>query len=70
MRTCFGYFILQYYERVKLNLEYKHKAIVCDSHRNGWKEGDWTDDSDQMLMILMSITDNKGKVCCLILIIR
>lgn len=51
-----------YYEKVKKNLEYKHKAIVCDVHRNRWKEGDWTDDSDQMLMILMSITDNKGKV--------
>lgn len=52
---------------MKNNLEFKHKAIVCDVHRNKWKEGDWTDDSDQMLMILMSITDNEGKVCCLML---
>ncbi|XP_011438372.2 ADP-ribosyl-[dinitrogen reductase] glycohydrolase [Magallana gigas] len=51
-----------YYKEVKNNLEFKHKAILCDVHRNKWKEGDWTDDSDQMLMILMSITDNKGKV--------
>uniref|UniRef100_K1R3A1 Uncharacterized protein n=1 Tax=Magallana gigas TaxID=29159 RepID=K1R3A1_MAGGI len=53
-----------YYKEVKNNLEFKHKAIVCDVHRNKWKEGDWTDDSDQMLMILMSITDNEGKLDC------
>lgn len=53
-----------YYGQVKKNLEYKHKAIVGDFHRSRWKEGDWTDDSDQMLMILMSITENKGKVDC------
>ncbi|XP_056005531.1 ADP-ribosyl-[dinitrogen reductase] glycohydrolase-like isoform X2 [Ostrea edulis] len=52
----------KYYKTVKKTLEYKHKAIVCDLHRNRWKEGDWTDDSDQMLLILLSITDNNGVV--------
>ena len=52
----------QYYGSVKKTLEYQHKVIVSDFHRSRWEEGDWTDDSDQMLLILMSITDNKGKV--------
>ncbi|XP_022343575.2 ADP-ribosylarginine hydrolase Tri1-like [Crassostrea virginica] len=52
----------KYYGSVKKTLEYQHKVIVSDFHRSRWEEGDWTDDSDQMLLILMSITDNKGKV--------
>ena len=55
-------FTLQFYNSVKKNLEYKHKELPGDIHRSRWKVGDWTDDSDQMLLILMSITDNKGKV--------
>jgi len=31
--------------------------------RNGFKQGDWTDDSDQMILILLSLLDKKGKVC-------
>ena len=33
-----------------------------DSHRWRWETGDWTDDSDQMILILQSLLDNKGKV--------
>lgn len=33
-----------------------------DSHRRKWETGDWTDDSDQMILILQSLLDNKGKV--------
>ena len=36
----------------------KHK----DRHRGKFDTGDWTDDSDQMILILLSLIDNKGKV--------
>ncbi|XP_076447765.1 ADP-ribosyl-[dinitrogen reductase] glycohydrolase-like isoform X2 [Babylonia areolata] len=42
------------------NLEYSMK--VPDIHRSRWKTGDWTDDSDQMLLILLSLLDNGGQV--------
>ncbi|XP_060079756.1 ADP-ribosylarginine hydrolase Tri1-like [Ylistrum balloti] len=51
-----------YYKSVKENLEYSHKEIVCDMHRIRWKVGDWTDDSDQMILILQSLIDTQGKV--------
>ena len=31
-------------------------------HRNRWEIGDWTDDSDQMILIIESILANDGKV--------
>ncbi|XP_046563667.1 uncharacterized protein LOC124272507 isoform X1 [Haliotis rubra] len=31
-------------------------------HRTRWEEGDWTDDTDQMILILQSLTDNEGQV--------
>ena len=42
------------------NLEYsmKHK----DRHRQKYDFGDWTDDSDQMMLILLSLIDNNGQV--------
>lgn len=52
----------KYYETVCKNLELEHKEIVCDMHRVRWKEGDWTDDSDQMVLILLSLLDNNGEV--------
>ena len=33
-----------------------------DFHRSRWDTGDWTDDSDQMILILLSLLDNNGKV--------
>lgn len=41
-------------------LEYQHK--VNDRHRCNWKQGDWTDDSDQMFLIMQSIVDCQGQV--------
>lgn len=46
---------------------YKHKNLeygmkIGDFHRMRWETGDWTDDSDQMLLILLSLVDNKGQV--------
>ena len=32
-------------------------------HRMRWEEGDWTDDSDQMILILDSILAMNGEVC-------
>ncbi|XP_064632971.1 ADP-ribosylarginine hydrolase Tri1-like [Lineus longissimus] len=42
------------------NLEYKHK--IPDMHRYRWETGDWTDDSDQMILIMQSLTENNGKI--------
>ncbi|XP_069101170.1 ADP-ribosyl-[dinitrogen reductase] glycohydrolase-like [Argopecten irradians] len=51
-----------YYKTVKSELEYYHKEIVCDGHRTRWKVGDWTDDTDQMILILLSLIETRGKV--------
>ena len=50
---------LQYYGDHK-ELEYEHK--VKDMHRSRWKDGDWTDDSDQMILIVDAIVESRGKV--------
>ncbi|XP_078679053.1 uncharacterized protein LOC144914764 [Branchiostoma floridae x Branchiostoma belcheri] len=47
----------QYYQRP---LEYHMK--VSDRHRNSWRTGDWTDDSDQMILIMQALTQARGKV--------
>ncbi|XP_064606280.1 uncharacterized protein LOC135471129 isoform X2 [Liolophura sinensis] len=41
------------------NLAYTDK--IPDMHRMRWKVGDWTDDSDQMILIMQSTVDNRGK---------
>ncbi|XP_052082836.1 ADP-ribosylarginine hydrolase Tri1-like isoform X3 [Mytilus californianus] len=51
-----------HYEKVAKKLEYRHKQILCDFHRSRWQEGDWTDDSDQMILIMRSLVDCGGKV--------
>lgn len=42
------------------NLEYDMK--YKDFHRERFDTGDWTDDSDQMILILLSLVGNSGKV--------
>ena len=42
------------------DLEYNQK--VYDGHRCNWEFGDWTDDSDQMILILRTLVHNDGKV--------
>ncbi|KAL3868576.1 hypothetical protein ACJMK2_041377 [Sinanodonta woodiana] len=44
----------------KLPIEYKHK--VDDKHRGRWAEGDWTNESDQMFLIMQSLIDNNGEI--------
>ncbi|KAJ4456371.1 putative Histone deacetylase 6 [Paratrimastix pyriformis] len=41
-------------------LEYEHSAQ--DMHRCRWKKGDWTDDSDQMMLILEGLVECGGAV--------
>ena len=33
-----------------------------DSHRIRWVQGDWTDDSDQMILILQTLLERNGQV--------
>lgn len=42
------------------NLEYSMK--YRDFHRERFETGDWTDDSDQMILILQTLLENNGKV--------
>ncbi|CAH1782706.1 unnamed protein product [Owenia fusiformis] len=44
----------------KSKLKFKYK--VPDMHRERWEVGDWTDDSDQMVLIMRSLVENNGKV--------
>lgn len=39
-----------------------YTQIVQDFHRSRWLTGDWTDDTDQMLLILQMIVERKGSV--------
>ncbi|XP_033746094.1 ADP-ribosylarginine hydrolase Tri1-like [Pecten maximus] len=50
------------YREVYHKFELVHKKILPDSHRRKWKIGDWTDESDIMILILQSILKNKGEV--------
>ncbi|XP_065827930.1 ADP-ribosylarginine hydrolase Tri1-like [Oscarella lobularis] len=36
--------------------------IVTDYHRHSWKKGDWTDDTDQMLLIMLGVIESRGAV--------
>ncbi|XP_060079760.1 ADP-ribosyl-[dinitrogen reductase] glycohydrolase-like [Ylistrum balloti] len=50
----------EHYKTMRKELEFSHK--IEDHHRVHWKTGDWTDDSDQMILILLSIVENQGTV--------
>ena len=50
----------QAYGKYRGCLEYKNK--VNSGHQNAWETGDWTDDSDQMILIMRSLIENNGKV--------
>ncbi|XP_033106592.1 uncharacterized protein LOC117108617 isoform X2 [Anneissia japonica] len=44
-------------------LEYSSKTLIPKQfrHQHRFPVADWTDDSDQMILIMQSLTDNKGK---------
>jgi ADP-ribosylglycohydrolase len=46
----------RYYGQLK-ELEFEQK--VPDMHRQRWEAGDWTDDSDQMILIMRSLLEMK-----------
>ncbi|XP_052085314.1 ADP-ribosylarginine hydrolase Tri1-like [Mytilus californianus] len=50
------------YKEVHNKLEYVHKKILPDVHRRKWVIGDWTEESDHMLLILQSILSQNGEV--------
>ncbi|XP_077985141.1 uncharacterized protein LOC144439775 isoform X2 [Glandiceps talaboti] len=52
-----------YWYGKKEKLTYKLKEVLQHQcHQSRWKTGDWTDDSDQMILILQSLLENEGKV--------
>ncbi|KAL3868594.1 hypothetical protein ACJMK2_041395 [Sinanodonta woodiana] len=50
----------KYHYGLHAELEYHHK--YDDFHRSRWAVGDWTDDSDHMILIMDSLTENNGLV--------
>lgn len=52
----------QHFGSVAHELEYSHKSLLNDRQRLKYDEGDWTDDSDQMILILLSLIRKEGKV--------
>ncbi|KAL3851757.1 hypothetical protein ACJMK2_015468 [Sinanodonta woodiana] len=54
--------IKKHYKEVLSRLEFVHKKMFPDSHRRRWDQGDWTDETDQMILILQMLLKNKGMV--------
>ena len=47
--------INKHYENIKI---FTYSDIVQDYHRSIWKKGDWTDDTDQTIIIMKSIIED------------
>ena len=54
--------LLKHYREVYERLEFVHKKVFPDAHRRRWKQADWTDETDQMILILQSIIHSKALV--------
>lgn len=50
--------VIKTYGLIKAS-EYNFDIIKNDFHRSIWKKGDWTDDTDQFLLIMQCIIENK-----------
>ncbi|XP_076447850.1 ADP-ribosylarginine hydrolase Tri1-like [Babylonia areolata] len=50
------------YGGVSAKLELVHRKLRQDTHRSRWELYDWTDETDQMILILQSIVGNRGQV--------
>nr|XP_002733515.1 PREDICTED: uncharacterized protein LOC100373659 [Saccoglossus kowalevskii] len=51
-----------FYRDAELEYQLKERVDKHKDHQRRWKVGDWTDDSDQMILILQSLVDNSGQV--------
>jgi ADP-ribosylglycohydrolase len=49
-------------KNIKLDKNYKFDLIVQDYHRMTWKAGDWTDDTDLLIVGLQSYIESNGKI--------
>ncbi|KAL5015164.1 hypothetical protein ScPMuIL_009434 [Solemya velum] len=50
------------YKEVLSKMELVHKKICPDNHRNRWRAGDWTDKTDQAVLIFHNLLHNFGEV--------
>ena len=57
---------LQVYGSVSSKLELVHRKLRQDAHRSHWELYDWTDESDQMILLLQSVVAHNGQVMLLI----
>ena len=55
-------YFFQHYREVYERLEFVHKKVFPDAHRRRWKQADWTDESDQLILILQSLIHNSAMV--------
>ena len=53
---------LQVYGSVSSKLELVHRKLRQDAHRSCWELYDWTDESDQMILLLQSLVAHNGQV--------
>lgn len=56
------FLIAQVYGCVSDKLELVHRKLRQDTHRNKWEVCDWTDETDQMILILQSLVAHRGQV--------
>ncbi|XP_006814457.1 uncharacterized protein LOC100372011 [Saccoglossus kowalevskii] len=54
--------VKEFYRDAELEYQLKERVDKHKDHQRRWKVGDWTDDSDQMILILQSLVDNSGQV--------
>ncbi|KAH3819253.1 uncharacterized protein LOC127832469 isoform X2 [Dreissena polymorpha] len=54
--------IKKHYKEVMGKLELVHKKMLRDAHRQKWRECDWTDETDQLLLVLQSLIHCRSEV--------
>lgn len=54
--------VKKHYREVYERLEFVHKKVFPDAHRRRWKQADWTDESDQLILILQSLIHNSAMI--------
>lgn len=64
------WFTFQYLRILKECLKFDIKSLVDDPHKNRWYVGDWSNDSDQTIHKLISLSENKREVSISLLEIR
>lgn len=49
-------------KNIKLDNSFTFDKIVQDYHRSNWKQGDWTDDTDLLILGIKGFIESKGEI--------